>query len=75
MNPEDTYQSARNWSILDDILFMKKKADDILIKESHNREDFECSCGWNGAYPDIIEKLLKEFYTACPDCGHGFEDY
>ena len=62
-------------SILDDILFMKKKSDNILILESHNREEFKCVCGWNGAYPDMVEKLLAEFYTACPDCGHGFEDY
>ena len=68
MNPEDT-------SILDDILFMKQKADNILIKDSHNREEFQCACGWNGAYPDVVEKLLTEYYTACPDCGHGFEDY
>ena len=64
MNPEEA-------SILDDILFMKKKADDILIRKSHDREDFECSCGWSC---DPLEQLL-DVHTACPDCGRELEDY
>ena len=64
MNQDET-------SIMADILFMREKADDILIRESHDRVELKCSCGWNGIYPNHVVELME----LCPDCGHQFEDY